>query len=152
MTQQTDTSIVVDEVVDADPARLFELLADPASHQDIDGSGMVRSAPDAQPVTAVGQVFVMDMRQPGRDYQMANHVTAFEPGRLIEWKPARVGSDPVGMIWRWELEPAGEGRTRVIHTYDWSAITDPAILARVTLPRVPASDLERSVQRLAALA
>lgn len=152
MTQQTETSIVIDDVVDATPARLFEILADPTNHQDIDGSGMVRAAAGTSPVTAVGDTFVMDMRIPGRDYQMENHVTAFEPGRVIEWKPARVGSEPVGMLWRWELEPVGENRTRVVHTYDWSAVTDPAVLARVTFPRVPAADLERSVQRLAALA
>ena len=152
MTQQTDTSIVVDDVVDAPAARLFELLADPANHQDIDGSGMVRAAAGASAVTAVGDSFVMDMRVPGRDYQMENHITAFEPGRTIEWKPGRPGAAPIGMLWRWELEEVGEGRTRVVHTYDWSAVTDPAVLERVSFPRVPAADLERSVRRLAALA
>jgi uncharacterized protein YndB with AHSA1/START domain len=152
MTEQTDTSIVIDDVLDATPARLFELLADPANHQDIDGSGMVRAAPGSTPVTEVGQSFVMDMHLPGREYQMENHVTAFEADRLIEWKPARVGSEPVGMLWRWELEAVGEDKTRVVHTYDWSAVTDPAVLERVTFPRVPAADLERSVRRLGTLA
>jgi hypothetical protein len=152
MTEQTDTSIVIDDVLDATPARLFELLSDPSSHQDIDGSGMVRAAAGSTPVTAVGQSFVMDMHLPGREYQMENHVTAFEADRLIEWKPARVGSGPVGMLWRWELEAVGADKTRVIHTYDWSAVTDPAVLERVTFPRVPAVDLERSVRRLGALA
>lgn len=152
MTTQTETSIVVDDVVDGTPARLFEILADPANHQDIDGSGMVRSATGSSPVTDVGQTFVMDMRIPGRDYQMENHITAFEPGRLIEWKPARVGSEPIGMLWRWELEAVGDDKTRVVHTYDWSAVTDPAVLERVTFPRVPAADLERSVRRLGDLA
>lgn len=152
MTEQTDTSIVIDDVLDATPARLFELLADPVNHQDIDGSGMVRAATGSTPVTSVGQTFVMDMHLPGREYQMENHITAFEPDRLIEWKPARVGAEPVGMLWRWELEPVGEDKTRVIHTYDWSAVTDPAVLERVTFPRVPAVDLERSVRRLGSLA
>lgn len=152
MTQQTDTSIVVDEVVDASPNRLFELLADPANHQDVDGSGMVRAAAGSAPVTGVGQTFLMDMHQPGRDYQTENHVTGFAPGQLIEWMPARVGASPFGVRWRWELSAVDSERTRVVHTYDWSGVTDPATLARITLPRVPASDLERSVRRLAALA
>lgn len=152
MTEQTATSIVVDEIVDATPARLFELLADPANHQDIDGSSMVRAATGSEAVTGVGQTFVMDMHIPGREYQMENHITAFESDRLIEWKPSRVGAEPVGMLWRWELEPVGETQTRVVHTYDWSAVTDPAVLERVTFPRVPAVDLERSVRRLGALA
>lgn len=152
MTEQTATSIVVDVVLDATPARLFALLSDPANHQDIDGSGMVRAAPGSEPVTAAGQTFVMDMHLPGREYQMENHVTAFEADRLIEWKPARAGVEPVGTLWRWELEAVGEDKTRVIHTYDWSAVTDPAYLARVRFPFIPASDLERSARRLAALA
>jgi uncharacterized protein YndB with AHSA1/START domain len=151
-TRQSETSIVVEQVVPAPAERLFALLADPARHQDIDGSGMVRAAAGSEPVTATGQTFVMDMRQPGRDYRMENHVTQFELGRLIEWMPARVGAQPVGMRWRWELAPLDDGRTLVVHTYDWSGITDPDVLARITLPRVPAEDLERSVRRLGALA
>ena len=44
------------------PARdIFALLADPARHPDLDGSGMLRAAVSRAIVAAVGDVFVMKM-------------------------------------------------------------------------------------------
>lgn len=40
----------------------------------------------------------------------------------------------------------------MVHTYDWSQVTDPAVLARVCFPRVGGEALEASVTRLAAAA
>ena len=40
---------------------IFRLVSDPARHVDIDGSGMLQAAPGARPLTAVGQMFDMDM-------------------------------------------------------------------------------------------
>ena len=40
---------------------IFLLVSDPARHVDIDGSGMLQAAPDAGPLTAIGQTFDMDM-------------------------------------------------------------------------------------------
>ena len=58
----------------------------------IDGSGMLEAAPDAQPLTAVGDTFDIDMdRTPLNDipglvkYSVRNTVTQIEPGRLVEW-------------------------------------------------------------------
>jgi hypothetical protein len=54
------------------------------------------------------------------------------------------------LIWRWELEPADAGHTRVRHTYDWTRLTDEQ-----RLPRARATTAERlqaSVDRLAELA
>lgn len=48
-----------------------------------------------------------------------------------------------------ELEPIEESRTRVTHTYDWSALTD-----RSRFPRARATTAERlaaSLERLAEL-
>ena len=152
MIEQTSSSITVRDVAASSPTRLFDLLADPARHQDIDGSGMVRAAEGSVPVTGLGQAFVMNMHQAGRDYQTENLITVFEAGRSIEWMPGRPGNAPFGARWRWDLEPMADGRTAIVHTYDWSDITDPALLARITLPRVPAADLEQSARRLAELA
>ncbi|WP_375431086.1 hypothetical protein [uncultured Friedmanniella sp.] len=35
-----------------------------------------------------------------------------------------------------------------MHDYDWSQVTDPAVLARVTFPRVSPDQLEQAVQAL----
>ena len=40
---------------------LFLLVSSPEGHVQIDGSGMLVAAPDAKPLTAVGEHFDMDM-------------------------------------------------------------------------------------------
>jgi hypothetical protein len=77
-------------------------------------------------------------------------VVEFQEGRLIAWKPSEQGGTPPGHLWRWELEPLEDGRTRVTHTYDWTELEDEQRLARA---RATTSDkLAASVDRLAALA
>ena len=79
-----------------------------------------------------------------------NHVVEFAEGYLIAWTPSEVGSPPPGHLWRWELEPLDEHRTRVTHTYDWTNLTDEKRLprARATTPE----KLMASLDRLAAFA
>lgn len=144
--------------VAATPAAIFALLADPATHAAIDGSGMVEAAIDAKPVTAVGDTFDMDMdRTPIGDipglvkYKVRNHVTRFEPGRLLEWTTGGLGTPPVGHLYGWQLEPVGEGETEVTHYCDWSGISDEA-RGRVSWPVVPLTMLEQTVAKLAQLA
>ena len=71
---------------------IFLLVSDPARHVDIDGSGMLQAAPDARPLTEVGQTFDMDMdRRPLGDipnmaeYKVHCTVTRRFPDRLMEW-------------------------------------------------------------------
>ena len=79
-----------------------------------------------------------------------NHVEEFEEGRRIAWRPSEPGATPPGHLWRWELEPLDDGRTRVTHTYDWSQLTDETRMPRA---RATTSDkLLGSINRLAALA
>jgi hypothetical protein len=144
--------------VAATPATVFALLADPATHAAIDGSGMVQAAIDARPVTAVGDTFDMDMdRTPIGDipglvkYKVRNHVTRFEPDRLIEWTTGGIDTPPVGHHYGWELEAVGEAETEVTHYCEWSRISDE-VRARVSWPVVPLSMLEESVARLDRLA
>ncbi len=144
--------------VAATPAAIFALLADPAAHPAIDGSGMVEAAIDAKPVTAVGDTFDMDMdRTPIGDipglvkYKVRNHVTRFEPDRLIEWTAGGIDTPPVGHHYGWELAAVGEAETEVTHYCEWSGISDE-VRARVPWPVVPLSMLEQSVANLERLA
>ena len=78
-----------------------------------------------------------------------NHVVEFEEGRRIAWKPAEPGGEPIGHLWRWELEPIDPSRTRVRHTYDWTQLKDEQRLPRA---RATTDDrLRASLDRLAAL-
>ncbi|NIZ90210.1 SRPBCC family protein [Kineococcus rubinsiae] len=156
MTSATESRIVVEREVAADAATVFGLLADPRRHPEIDGSGTVRVAEETRPIAGAGQSFVMDMDLTAvghpelSDYQTENHVVEFAPGERLAWATARRGQTPPGVRWSWSLHPAGPGRTRVVHTYDWSAVTDPAVLARISFPRIPADRLAETLVRLAA--
>lgn len=153
MIERSDTRIRVRQTVDVPAPALFAVLADPRRHVQVDGSGMLQADVDTQPITGVGQVFTMAMRHPSLgDYRTDNHVLEFEAGRRIVWTTANEGRPPSGVRWSWELEPQGERRTTVVHTYDWSEVTDPAVLARVSFPRVSAEALTESVARLATAA
>ncbi|MEO6880904.1 MAG: SRPBCC family protein [Mycobacteriaceae bacterium] len=148
-----ETRIVVRRTVPAPAAEVFALLSDPARHHEIDGSGMVRAAQDSTPVTAVGDVFTMHMHREARaepDYATDNHVLRFKPDRRIAWATCLPGAQPSGFYWEFELQSEDELTTEVVHTYDWSAVTDPAVLARTTFPLVSAEQMQATLDRLAA--
>ena len=131
----------------ADPAPIFELIADPVQQPRWDGNDNLARAPEGQRVRGTGDVFTMELT---RGAIRENHVVEFEEGRRIAWRPAEPGQRPPGHLWRWELEPAGVARTRVTCTYDWTQLTDEK-----RFPRARATTAERlraSLDRLAALA
>ncbi|MFD6198767.1 SRPBCC family protein [Mycobacteriaceae bacterium NPDC060252] len=132
--------------VDAPAAVIFELIADAARQREWDGNENLAEAAIGQRVHGVGDVFVMTLTN-GRVRD--NHIVEFEEARRIAWLPSEVGKKPPGHLWRWELEPLGDSRTRVTHTYDWTNLTDENRLPRA---RSTASErLQDSVDRLAAL-
>jgi hypothetical protein len=151
--EQTETRIRIRANVDAAADALFGVLADPRRHAEIDGSGMVQASADAVPITATGQVFTMVMfRTDLGEYRTDNHVIDFADGRRIAWTTGREGQPPAGVRWGWALDPIDDTRTTVTHTYDWTAVTDPAVLARVTFPRVQPDELAATVRALEAAA
>lgn len=142
----------------ASAADVFRIVADPAGHVRIDGSGMLEAAPDARPLTEVGQTFDMRMdRTPLNDipglvkYEVRNVVTRLEPDALVEWTLGPVGSEPFGHLYGWKLEAVGPNETVVTNYCDWSGITDELRARRPDWPIVPVAMLERSVANLEAL-
>ena len=135
--------ISVTRVVPAPPAHVFELLADPAAHPLIDGSGTVKEA-KAQGGTrlALGSRFGMAMKV-GVPYGIVNEVVEFEEGRLIAWR--HFG----GHRWRWELEPV-DGGTAVTETFDWSTSRSPIALEVMRVPARNKRSIEATLERLAA--
>lgn len=126
---------------------IFELIADPARQPEWDGNDNLDSADPGQRVRAAGKVFRMRLTHNGAVRE--NHVEEFEEGRRIAWRPAEPGATPPGHLWRWELEPLGEDRTRVTHTYDWTTLNDEKRLTRAR--NTTAAKLAASLDRLAAL-
>ena len=125
---------------------MFELIADPSLHPEWDGNDNLANAAPGQRVRSVGEVFSMTLT---RGSVRENHVVEFVEGRIIAWKPAEPGHTPVGHLWRWEVQPIDDECSRVVHTYDWTELTDPS-----RYPRAQATTSERlglSVDRLALL-
>jgi hypothetical protein len=128
-------SISESREIRASAAAIFALLANPAMHPDIDGTGMAQSADDNATITKVGDVFVMNMTHWSLgDYGMENHVVEFVPGRRIVWEPRAhtyetskfPGDENTSEIryWGWELEPIDANLTRVTEFFDGSRLSD----------------------------
>ena len=62
---------------------------------------------------------------------------------------APAGTEPKGWQWVWELTPQGPDSTEVRHTYDWSQVTDKALLEKVKFPLVKEEQLEDTLAKLA---
>ena len=144
-------------VINAAAEAIFAVLADPAQHAAIDGTGWVRETRDSTPLSTAGQVFRISMFHPGHpdgDYEMANRVQVFEPPRAISWAPGQEADDGTlsfpGWIWRYDLTPAGPANTAVTLSYDWSAVPD-SIRQHVGMPPFPAGHLGNSLAHLAEL-
>lgn len=150
--------VIVKTTVGAPVENVFAVLADPSSHQAIDGTGWVRESLDGKPLTESGQIFRMAMHHgnhPDGAYEMANKVVALESPSVIAWEPGQAGPDGEieygGWIWRYDLAPAGADRTEVTLTYDWSAVPQE-LREEIQFPPFPLAHLENSLGHLAQLA
>ncbi|GLY50222.1 SRPBCC family protein [Lentzea sp. NBRC 102530] len=138
-------SVSVSAVVPAPAAGIFDLLAAPAKHPLIDGSGTVLAPREGAPERlAVGSTFGMDMKI-GVGYRIENTVVEFEEDRLIAWRHFN------GHRWRWRLTPLADGGTEVTETFDWSTARVPLLLDLSPIPRRNKASMRRSLERLAAL-
>lgn len=110
----------VERFIPAPAGVIFDLLADPARHKDIDGSGTVRNASEGSQRLALGSKFGMSMKM-GIPYSMVSTVVEFEENRRIAWQPRpSIGfmrRFAGGRIWRYELEPR-DGGTLVRESWD----------------------------------
>ena len=151
----TEQRVSASRRIKASAHALFEIVASPQGHVRIDGSGMLDAAADARPLTAVGDVFDMDMdRTPLNDipglvkYQVRNTVTRIVPDRLVEWTIGGVDQPPLGHVYGWQLDPVSGSETDVTNYCDWTNITDELRARRPDWPIVPVAMLEQSVAKL----
>jgi hypothetical protein len=111
---------------------IFQILANPLRHPELDGSGMLREPVSTTMISGVGDVFVMKMyfSELG-DYEMNNHVVDYEVDRRIGWEPeaGRGHRDAApssqaetrwGHRWTYQLTPDGPDATIVTEIYDCS--------------------------------
>ena len=142
----------------APASKLFRIVSDPAGHVAIDGSGMLEAAPDARPLSAVGETFVIDMdRAPLGDipdmgkYRVRNTVTQIIPDRLFEWGVGGLDRPMLGHVYGWQLDPVNDDETDVTNYCDWTNIP-VEMRARLAWPVVPVRMLEKSVENLERIA
>lgn len=150
MTENSE-SITVSRTIDAPADKIFDVLSLPARHNEIDASGTVRSAEDTERISAVGDVFVMNMyaERMGGEYKMFNHVTGVIKNKLVSWQPAQEKSkdEPAGWEWVWEIESEGSAESKVSLTYDWRKVTDEKL--KQIFPEFSEEELEESLNALA---
>jgi uncharacterized protein YndB with AHSA1/START domain len=129
-------------VIDADRQRIFDVLADPGLHPVIDGSGTVEDVQDGGPERlSDGARFGMSMKV-GAPYRILNTVVEFEEGRRIAWRHFH------GHRWRYELEDAPAGGTRVTETFDWSTARSKLPLELAGIPERNLRGMERTLENL----
>jgi uncharacterized protein YndB with AHSA1/START domain len=140
--------VSAERVVPAPPERVFDLLADPRRHREIDGSGTLREAVEGPVRLAPGSVFGMKMHM-GGPYRMTNTVVEFEQNRRIAWQPrpeSQVAAKALGgRIWRYELEPVAGG-TRIRETWDIRHERVPPLL--LGLRWLTKRNMDRTLARL----
>jgi len=156
----TDETVSATTRISASAETVFAVLTDPSRHAAIDGTGRVRDSLDSERLTGSGQIFRVDMyheNHPDGSYEMANRVLAFEPPRVISWKPGYVSPETGklefgGWIWRYDLTQLGPDETKATLSYDWSAVPD-SLRQRLPFPFPPfaADHLSNSLAHLAEL-
>lgn len=134
-------SVSVSRQIAAPANVIFDILADPARHAEIDGSGTVRGAKDGTAERlAMGTKFGMKMKIVV-PYDMRSKVVEFEEDRLIAW--AHFGKHR----WRYELEANDEG-TLVTETFDWSTALSPKFIELSGYPKKHPANMEATLERL----
>ena len=130
-------------IVDAPPAAVFDYLRRPANHPEINGDGSVKGITTGPEQLGLGDSFGMKMKL-GAPYRVRSKVVEFEPDRKIAW--CHLGRHR----WRWEIEPAGEGRSRVTETFDLSTAIFPPALRIAGYPKGHEKNVAASVRNVVA--
>ena len=128
-------------IVPAPAQMIFDWLADPRRHSEIDGSGSVQAAQiNAPERLSLDATFGMQMKI-GLSYKITNTVVEFEEGKTIAWR--HFG----GHIWRYILEPV-DGGTKVTEQFDWNKSKSPLILKLRKSPQENAKSIEKTLENL----
>jgi len=136
-----ERKVSTSRVIAADRQALFDVVADPAMHPVIDGSGSVQAVQGAQPERlAKGATFGMDMKL-GAKYPITNTVVEFVEGERIAWRHFN------GHRWRYDFADT-DGGTQVTETFDWSTAKGKRALEVAGFPKKNLKGMEATLVRL----
>lgn len=139
----SDATVSDQRIINAPAGTIFDLLADPARHGQIDGSGTVLSGRSGNPDRlSQGATFSMSMKQ-GVPYRISNTVVEFDEDRRIAWR--HMGRH----VWRYDLEPIDETTTRVTETFDWGPAVAGFLYPLVGVPERNLRAITKTLERLA---
>jgi hypothetical protein len=130
-------------VIHADPATVFDVLADPSQHALFDGSGTVKGRIAGPPRLYLGARFAMRMRL-GTPYLIRSRVVEFDEDKRIAWR------HPLRHIWRYELA-AVDGGTQVTESFDYAGSPAAAVYERVGVPDKNQNAIDATLQQLKVL-
>ena len=108
-------------IINAPASTIFDLLANPSSHQLFDGSETIQKAVSGPERLFFGAQFSMAMKIK-IPYRIKNTVVAFEENKKISW------CHMMKWTWTYELTDLGNGSTQVTESFDASSI--PGYAAR----------------------
>jgi len=136
--------VSVTKLIPADRQRLFDIVADPAQHPVIDGSGSVKALRAGGPARlSLGATFSMDMHL-SADYKIRNTVVEFDEPGLIGWRHFN------GHIWRYRFA-AVPGGTEVTEEWDARGARSRFALVLLRFPQRNRTGMTATLDRLAAL-
>lgn len=130
--------------VDAPPAEVFDYVRRPANHLAISGDESVQGTTIGPEVLSEGDRFGMRMKMYGLPYRVTSKVVEFQQGTRIAW--CHFG----GHRWRWEVEDAPGGGSKVTETFDLSTAKLPAAIRLMGYPKGHRPNVARSVANVAA--
>ena len=102
-------------VINSPASKIFDLLANPASHRLFDGSDTIQKAISGPERLSLGATFSMAMKIKV-PYRIKNTVVVFEENRKITW------CHLMKWTWTYELLDLGNGSTQVTESFDASSI------------------------------
>lgn len=145
--KRTDKIVSATRDIAAPADVIFDLLADPKRHAEIDGSDMVQAArPSGPDRLSLGAKFGMDMKFFGfLPYRISNEVVEFVENERIAWR--HFGHH----IWRYELEPIGDGTTRVTESFEWGTARFPPAYEWVGYPKQHETNMAKTLEQLEAV-
>ncbi len=150
MVSMSADQVHVERVIEAPAPAIFSVIADASRHQEIDGSGAVKGLKRPGEPLRLGSEFDMSMKL-GLPYSTKNVVVEFEQDRRIAWKTTGLFGLIGGRIWRYELEPAGDGATLVRETWDVSQDKQKFFLKKGSMPDNTGKAMTKTLKRLAEL-
>ena len=145
MTASSRYLISVTKLIPAGRQELFDIVADPAQHPVIDGSGSVKAMREGGPERlSLGGKFSMDMHL-GASYKIVNTVVEFDEPKVLAWRHFN------GHLWRYSFTEVAGG-TEV--TEQWDARTAKRKLGLLLLgfPKRNEAGMTRTLDRLERLA